>query len=243
MMTFAPRPRRHLRRVHAHDATAEDHDLGRRHARDAAEQHAAAAVELLEVLRAFLDRHPARHFRHRDEEREVPVRELDRLVRDAGRARVHVRLGELLVGGEVEVGEDRLSLPHARPLDRDRLLHLDDHLGFLPDGVGRREDLRADARVLLVREARALTGALLDVDGMTSGHERLGAGRDERDTILVRLDLLRDSDLHVRAGIGEMESLRKQLARADATTPDPTVPQSARRPNRNLGTQPPPRQP
>ncbi len=78
----------HLRRVDADDAAAEDHDLGRRDARHAAEQHAAAAVELLEVLGAFLHRHPAGDLGHRREQRQLARRQLDGLVRDADRAAV-----------------------------------------------------------------------------------------------------------------------------------------------------------
>ncbi len=53
---------RHLRGVDARDAAAENRDLGRRHAGDAAEQHAAAALFLFEIVRADLDRHAAGDF-------------------------------------------------------------------------------------------------------------------------------------------------------------------------------------
>ena len=75
----------------------------------AAEQHAAAAVQLLEVLGAFLHRHAAGDFRHRRQQRQLARRQLDRLVRDAGRAAVDVRARQLLVGREVEVREDQLA--------------------------------------------------------------------------------------------------------------------------------------
>ena len=63
----------HLRGIDADDAAAEDQHLGRRHAGHAAEQDAAAAVHLLEVLGALLHRHPARHLGHRREQRQLAV--------------------------------------------------------------------------------------------------------------------------------------------------------------------------
>ena len=138
----------HLRGVDADDAAAEDHDLRRRDAGHAAEQHAATAVELLEVLRAFLHGHPPRHLRHWREQRQLARRQLDRLVRDARRAAVDVCLRELLVGGEVEVREDRLPRAHATPLRGDGLLHLHDHLGRCPHRVRIGRDLGADRNVV-----------------------------------------------------------------------------------------------
>ena len=61
------------RGVEADDAAAEDDDLGRRHARNAAEQDAAAAVRLLERPGAHLRRQPARDLAHRREQRQLPV--------------------------------------------------------------------------------------------------------------------------------------------------------------------------
>ena len=109
---------------------------------------------------------------------------------------VDVRLRQLLVGREVEVGEDELAAPHVRPLGLDRLLHLHDHLAVAPHGrrVGR--DLRADRRVVLVGEAAAEPGARLDEHRVPGADERLRAGRHEGDAILVRLDFFRNADLH-----------------------------------------------
>ena len=83
---------RHLRGVHAGDAAAEDRDLGRRNAGNAAEQHAAAALLLFEIMRADLDRHAARDFAHRLQQRQRAVARRHRLIGDAGRARLHQAL-------------------------------------------------------------------------------------------------------------------------------------------------------
>ena len=61
-----------------------------------------------------------------------------RLVGHRGDLLLHQRLGQLRVhAGEVEVRVDDLAGLDALVLGLDRLLDLDDHLGALPDLVGR----------------------------------------------------------------------------------------------------------
>ena len=105
----------------------------------------------------------------------------------------------LLVGGEVEVGEDHLPAPHVLPLRLDRLLHLHDHVGFAPDRRGIGRDLGADVGVSRVGEAAALSRALLDHHRVAGRDQRFGAGRHEGDAVLVGLDLFRNANAHVRA--------------------------------------------
>ncbi len=45
------------------------------------------------------------------------------------------------------------------------------------------------------------TGASLDEHGVAGRNERLCASRDERDTVLVGLDLLRNADLHRQVAV------------------------------------------
>src|SRR5439155_19681458 len=59
-----------------------------------------------------------------------------------------------------------------------------------------RDDARADALVLRVGECAADAGALLDRDVVAAVEQLERAGRRERNAVLVRLDLLRDTDLH-----------------------------------------------
>ena len=68
---------------------------------------------------------------------------LDRLVGDGGHARVDERPGERLVGGDVQVREERQPLAEPRVLGRDRLLHLEQQVARLPDLVDA-GDPRAD---------------------------------------------------------------------------------------------------
>src|SRR6185312_4143018 len=83
-------------------------------------------------------------------------------------------------------------------LDLDRLLHLEDHVRILPGGIRIRRDRTAGFHVELIRKAAALACALLDQDGMSVGYQRLTTRGDQRDTILVRLDLFRDTNTHAR---------------------------------------------
>ena len=99
---------RDLGGVGADDAAAEDDDVGRQHARHAAEQDAAALERPLQVLRPFLDAHPAGDLAHRRQQRQAAAGVLDRLVGDGRDARRHHRPRQPFVGGEVEVGEDDL---------------------------------------------------------------------------------------------------------------------------------------
>jgi hypothetical protein len=121
--------RRHLRRVGADHATAEDHHGRRFDARHTAEQDAAPAIVLLEADRADLHRHAAGDFAHRRQQRQrVAVDQ--RLVGEAVRARLQHRVGQLARRREVEVGEQQLALLDQRILGGQRLLHLHDHLGL-----------------------------------------------------------------------------------------------------------------
>ena len=59
-----------LGRVRADHAAAEDRDVGRRDARHAAQQNAAAHLRPLQILRPFLNAHPAGDFAHRRQQRQ-----------------------------------------------------------------------------------------------------------------------------------------------------------------------------
>ena len=100
--------------VVADDPAADHDDLARRDARDAAEQEPAAALRLLEVVRARLRGEPARDLAHRREQRQPPVVRLDGLVGDGGDPAVDERARQRLVGGDVEVGEEDEPLAQAR---------------------------------------------------------------------------------------------------------------------------------
>ena len=100
--------------VHADGAAADHHHVRRRHAGHPAEQDPAAAERLLEHEGAGLGGDLARDLRHRRQQRQAPVAILDRLVGDAGRARLAQAPGQLRRRGQVQVGEQRLALAQQR---------------------------------------------------------------------------------------------------------------------------------
>ncbi len=126
---------------------APEHDHPRRpHARRAAEQHAPPALAAFEEVRADLRRHASGHLAHRREQRELPVRELHGLVRDAGGARVDQRPGELGIRGEVQVREQHQAPAEKAQLRCLRFLHLDHEPGPVPDVAGGRRRSRLRRR-------------------------------------------------------------------------------------------------
>ena len=114
MRDVGPEPGGDLGGVGADDPAAQDRDLGRRDARHAAQQDAAALLRPLQVLGPFLDAHPAGHLAHRRQQRQAAPRVAERLVGDRRDPAVDDRAGQRLVGGEVEVGEHDLPAAAAR---------------------------------------------------------------------------------------------------------------------------------
>ena len=91
--------------MRADHAATENHHLGRIDAGDAAKQHPQPSVRLLEKVRPSLNRHAARNFRHRREQRQAAVCGSYCLVGNAdGAARDQV-LRLLGIGREMQIGE------------------------------------------------------------------------------------------------------------------------------------------
>ncbi len=182
--------------VHADHAAADHHHVGGGDAGHAAEQDAAPAERLLEHEGAGLGGDLAGDLAHRRQQRQPPVRVLDRLVGDAGRAGPRRGPGLLGVRREVQVGEEHLAGAQHLDLRRLRLLDLEDHLGLAEDRrrVGR--DPRALGLVVGVGDRAALPGAGLDQDLVPVLGQLAHADRGDRDPVLVGLDLGRDADPH-----------------------------------------------
>ncbi len=185
-----------LGRVGTDDSPADDHDVGRRDAGDACEQHAAAAVGLLEVVGADVHAHAARDLGHRRQQRQRPVVRRDRLVGHAGDLALEEHVGQGPRRGEVKVGVQDLAGAQPLVLGADRLLDLDDHLGFPEDLVGRPQDPRARGFELIVGDARAHARLVLDQHRVPGRLEGLDARRHQADPILVVFDLLGQPDDH-----------------------------------------------
>ena len=165
----------------------------------APEQLPAAALRLLERPGPHLGGETARDLAHRGQERQAPVRRLDRLVRDAGGPGGDERPGEGVVRREMQVGEEDEILPDRSVLLGQRFLDLQDELCGSPDGVPP-DELRSDRSVRGIGQSAPDTGARLDEDVVSPFDELARSGRGERDAMLVRLDLRHDPDPH-RGGL------------------------------------------
>ncbi len=98
----------------------------------------------------------------------------------------------------MQIGEQNLSGPQQRALDRLRLLDLDDHVACRIDLGRARRDRRAFALVIRVADADPLPGVVLDDDLVAVMHELAHRARCQADAILEHLDFLRDADAHAR---------------------------------------------
>ncbi len=124
------------------------------------------------MRRAGLHRHAAGHLAHRREEGQRALR-LERLVGDGVGAGLHEGFGQLAGRGEVEIGENDLAALDHRPLLRERLLDLHDHVGLRPD-VGRvRADLRPSRLKRRVGDAGLDAGVRLDDHLVAAPNQRI----------------------------------------------------------------------
>jgi hypothetical protein len=184
----------HLRRVCADDAAADDDDARCRNSGHAAQKHAAPAAHLLQILRADLNRHASRHFRHRRQERKRAFLVRDRLVGHARHFAFEQLFGEFEIGREMQVSEEHLAFAHARVFGRNRLFHFHDHLALRPHFVSRFEYLCARAFVQRIFEAGAFARPALHHYLVSGIGQRTHTGRRHPHPILVVFDLFRQSD-------------------------------------------------
>ena len=166
------------------------------HAGDAAEEHAAPAIGLLQRRRRRLDRQPSGHLAHRGEERQAAGIVGHRLIGDRGDAGLHQAARLLGVGGKMEIGVEDLALVELRPFLRLRLLDLHDHVGRGEDFRGGRRDLRAGGDIGLVLDADPGARAGLDQHGVAVRDVfGRGAGGDAHPRFAA-LDLFRNAYQH-----------------------------------------------
>ena len=185
-----------LGRVRADDSAAEDRDVGRCDARHAAQQNAASHLRPLEIFRPLLDAHPPSDFTHRRQERQPAAIVGERLVGNAGGAAFEHRLGQLAIGGEVEVREECLPFANERPLGRQRFFHFDDQVGPGEDFLGAMKQLASLLEVVLIGNARPKSGTGFHQHLMPPANELLDADRQHGHAVFVQLDLFRHTDDH-----------------------------------------------
>ena len=195
-MTWAPMPFGDARCVVAGHAAADDDDFRGCDAGDAAHQDAAAAVAAHHVIGADLGRQSSGDLTHRGEQRQCAVGGLDGFVGDRCGARREQGVGARLGRREVQVGEERLALAQPRVLGLDRLLDLQQQLGLGPHLVGAVDQLSAGPLEVGIGDRRTLARTGLD-DHLVTAVDQLGDARGgDGDSVLVVLDLGRDSDAH-----------------------------------------------
>ena len=188
----------HRRRMLADHPATDDADARRLHAGYAAEQHAHAITFLLKAVGGRLNGHSPGHLRHGSQKRQGAVIRRDRFVGDADGTGIHQVTGLFGVGGEMQVGEEHLSLAQHPAFGSLRLLHLDDHVRLFEDFAGAVGDLRPGGPVVLVGCADARSGGRLHEHIVAVMHGLAHAGRGHADPVLVRLDLLGNTYQHGR---------------------------------------------
>ena len=185
----------HLRRVAAHDAAADDDDLGGGHAGHAAQKHAASALRLFQRMGPGLHGHPSGDLAHRAQQGQAAAGGGDGFIGDAGRAAVDQVAGLVGIGGKVQVGIKRLTSAQALALDGLGFLDLHHDVGA---GEQRLDVGQAGpgGGIGLVRGTDAFAGSGLDQDLMAVGHQFRHAFRGQADAIFVVLDFLGAADDH-----------------------------------------------
>ncbi len=200
-------PHRRLGGVEPHGAGADDDHVASGDAGNAGQEDPTASVGPAEVVGALLDGQPSGHLAHRREERQAAVGALDGLVADGDDVRLRELASEIRRGRQVQIREDELAGAEPRVLGWQRLLHLEDQLGFGPDAL-RRLQRGAGGGVLLVADPAAEPGSPLDEQAVPALAERSGPGRREGDPLLSGLDLSRHTDDHrPLTGIGYVRLL------------------------------------
>ena len=96
----------------------------------------------------------------------------------------------------MEIGKYHLSLFNQFVLRCNRLLHLDNHVGYGIDIFNGRQDSRTYGDVIIVREPAVCAGRSLHIHRMTFLHQLGYSGRGHSYTVLVVLDFFGYSDNH-----------------------------------------------
>ena len=185
-------------RGHARHAGAQDHDLGAADTGDPAHQDATSAPGAHQMVGTHQRGHPTGHLAHRGEQRKRVVGQTYGLIGDGRVPGGQQRFGAGRDGGQVQVGEEDLTLaePEARVLLLDRFLHPEDHVGLGPHLHRVVHDLGPGGDELGVGYRGADSGASFDIDDVAGSGELAHAGRGDCHPVLVRLDLLGDPDDH-----------------------------------------------
>ncbi len=103
--------------------------------------------------------HAAGHLAHWSQQRQAPRRIGDGLIGDAGGAGSYQAPRLLGIGGQVQIGKERLLRPQHGDFTGLRFLHLDHQFAFFKNRGGGRDDLRARGSIGAVGQSDAGPGA------------------------------------------------------------------------------------
>ena len=185
--------------MQADDAAADDRDLGRQHARHAAEQDAEATIGLLQRGRPRLDRQASGDLRHRRQQRQAAALVGHRLIGDRGDAGGDEALGLFRIRRQMQIGVEKLAVTELRPFGGLRLLHLDDHVALFEDILGGGGDLGAGRGIGGIISADTDARLGLHPDLVAVGNIFAHRSRRQADAIFMILDFLRATDTHARS--------------------------------------------
>src|SRR6266850_916188 len=213
----------------------------------------SAAMRAPEIERALLHGQSSGHLAHRRQQRQAPVGPLHRLVGDGDHTGAAQRARQLRRRRQVQVREEDLAGAQTLVLLRHRLLDLENELRAAPD-VLHAGEFGADVLELVVADAAAEPGTLLNEHRVAGLAEGMAPGGREGDALLARLDLARDADDHPRSSVSAasisvsesvgcvwMVSARSSASSAASTAsaasamsspaPAPAMPAPSRRPD------------
>ena len=156
-----------------------------------------AALSHFEILRPLLDGHASRDFAHRGEEGQGTVLLLDRLIGDGDGAALDQCVGQFLVRGQVEVGENDLAFPDEIVFQGHGLFHVHDHSSAIVNFLRDVDNFRADFPVCLVFKSTARSGVLFHQNGMPVLDHDLHSRWSHGDAVLLGLDLFQNSYDHI----------------------------------------------
>ena len=166
----------------------DDRHPGGLDAGDPADQLSGTPVDLLQVVRPFLNGQPARHLAHGFEQGQLPVGHLNRLVGDPCNASLHHFEGQFPLRGQMQIGEQGQVGTQEVVLRRKRLLDLDHEAG-VPCLGGAGDDMRTGRPVLVIAEPAASACPGLDEDAMArlAQHPNPSGGHGHSELLILDL--------------------------------------------------------
>jgi hypothetical protein len=149
-------------------------------------------------LAPLLNGHAAGYFRHRDQERQLPVGGFHRFIGQADRTAADHGVGKFFAGGKMEIRENELAGPAPFVLCSNRFFYFHDHFRLHPYLIGGGQYMRPVVDVFLINKAAAIPGGALHVYFVPPAGQFQCAGWCERHAIFVTLDFLWYANNHKR---------------------------------------------